>query len=247
LTFERRRLIEAVFVSIFRETAEMGKRGPQPKGEYGRKTARSAVLSVRIQPDTRARLAAATQASGRSLSQELEHRLRRTFTEDDNIVEFYGTEQTAAVVKLIGLTLNAAAGRTSARGPHEWLKEQRLFDDVIDAIVHTLLWFRPSIERRRIKSGPTTDQIERRKIKSSPTSDRIERRKIESSPTTDRIERRPITSSSTTDQVDQLIDEIRSADPSLPITKGSKRQHAMAMLKDKLGDLIPEQAKRPRK
>jgi hypothetical protein len=163
----------------------------------------------------------------------LEHRLRRTFTEDDNIVEFYGTEQTAAVVKLIGLTLNAAAGRTSARGPHEWLKEQRLFDDVIDAIVHTLRWFRPSIVRRRIKSGPTTDRIERRPIKSSPTADRIERRRI--------------TSSSTTDQVDQLIDEIRSADPSLPITKGSKRQHAMAMLKDKLGDLIPEQAKKPRK
>jgi hypothetical protein len=54
-------------------------------------------------------------------------------------------------------------------------------------------------------------------------------------------------SSLTTDQVDQLIDEIRSSDPSLPITKRSKRQHAMAMLKDKLGDLIPEQAKKPRK
>jgi len=193
---------------------------------------RSCDRGISSKPDTRARLAAGTQASGRSLSQELEHRLRRTFTEDDNIVEFYGTDHTAAVVKLIGLTLSAAAGRTSARGPHVWLKEQRLFDDVIDAIVHTLLWFRPSIERRRIKSGPTTDRIERRKIKSSPT--------------TDRIERRPITSSSTTDQVDQLIDEIRSADPSLPIER-VKASTCMAMLKDKLVDLIPEQAKRPRK
>ena len=34
-----------------------------------------------------------------------------------------------------------------------------------------------------------------------------------------------------------IINEIRSADPSLPITKRSTRQHAMAMLKDKLGDL----------
>jgi hypothetical protein len=157
----------------------------------------------------------------------LEHRLRRTFTEDDKTVEFYGTEQTAAVVKLIGLTVNAAAARTSRRGRHEWLKEQWLFDDVIDAIVHTLLWFRPGGE-----SG-----------------------------------RQQITLSSTTDRIDELIDEIRSADPSPSMTTGSSRQHAMAMLKDKLGDLarhphpydewlrksrpvriaIPEQIKRRRK
>jgi hypothetical protein len=49
--------------------------------------------------------------------------------------------------------------------------------------------------------------------------------------------RRRITLSSGTDRAEQLIDEIRSADPSIPITKGSTRQHAMAMLKDKLGDL----------
>jgi hypothetical protein len=175
----------------------MGKRGPQPKGEYGRKTARTAVLSTRLQPDTRARLLKTAKANRRSLSQELEHRLRRTFVEDDKTVEFYGTEQTAAVVKLIGLTLNAAAARNSRRGRYEWLKEQWLFDDVIDAIVHTLLWFRPGGE-----SG-----------------------------------RQQITLSSTTDRVDELINEIRSADPSLPIAKGSSRQHAMAMLKDKLGDL----------
>jgi hypothetical protein len=205
----------------------MGKRGPQPKGEYGRTTARTAVLSTRLQPDTRARLLEAAKANRRSLSQELEHRLRRTFTEDDKTVEFYGTEQTAAVVKLIGLTVNAAAARTSRRGRHEWLKEQWLFDDVIDAIVHTLLWFRPGGE-----SG-----------------------------------RQQITLSSTTDRIDELIDEIRSADPSPSMTTGSSRQHAMAMLKDKLGDLarhphpydewlrksrpvriaIPEQIKRRRK
>jgi hypothetical protein len=49
--------------------------------------------------------------------------------------------------------------------------------------------------------------------------------------------RRSITLSSGTDRAEQLIDEIRAADPSIPITKGSTRQHAMAMLKDKLGDL----------
>jgi hypothetical protein len=179
----------------------MGKRGPQPKGEYGGKIGRTAVLSTRLQPDTRARLVAAKKASGRSLSQELEHRLRRTFFEDDKVVEFYGTEQTAAVVKLIGATIQSIAARTSNKKKHEWLKEQWLFDDVMDAIAHVLLWFRPGGD-----SG-----------------------------------RREITLSSGTHRSEQLINEIRSSDPSLPITKGSNRQHAMAMLKDKLGDLAQHQ------
>jgi len=51
--------------------------------------------------------------------------------------------------------------------------------------------------------------------------------------------RRQITWSPSTDLVDQLIKEIRSADPALPITKiSTRRQHAMAILKDKLGDLV---------
>ena len=48
----------------------MGRRGPQPKGEYGGKIGRTAVLSTRLQPDTRRRLVAATETSGRSLSQD---------------------------------------------------------------------------------------------------------------------------------------------------------------------------------
>ena len=177
----------------------MGKRGPQPRGEYGGKIGRTAVLSTRLQPDTRTRLSDAAKASKRSLSQELEHRLRRTFTDDDKAVEFYGTEQNAAVVKLIGATINSTAVKTTAKRKHEWLKEQWLFDDVMDAIVHILLWFRPGGDSRQTKQ---------------------------------------ITLSSGTAKAEQLIDEIRSADPSLPISKGSTRQHAMAALKDKLGDLV---------
>jgi hypothetical protein len=37
---------------------------------------------------------------------------------------------------------------------------------------------------------------------------------------------------------ERIIDEIRSADPSIPITKKSTRQHTMARLKDQLGDLV---------
>ena len=176
----------------------MGRRGPQPKGEYGRKIARTAVLSTRLQPDTRARLVQAAKASGRSMSQELEHRLHRTFIDDDKAVEFYGSQQTAAVVKLIGATIQSTAARDSMKRKHDWLNEQWLFDDVMTAIEYVLLLFRPEGD-----SG-----------------------------------RGHITLSSGTDRADELIHEIRSADPALPITKGSTRQHALAMLKDKLGGLV---------
>jgi hypothetical protein len=131
------------------------------------------------------------------MSQELERRLQRTFIDDDNAIDFYGSQETAAVVKLIGATIQSTAARESTKRKHDWLKEQWLFDDVMGAIEYVLLWFRPDGG-----SG-----------------------------------RGHIALSSGTDRADELIHEIRSADPALPITKGSTRQHALAMLKDKLGDL----------
>src|SRR4051794_10460816 len=115
----------------------MGKRGPAPKGEYGHKTA---VFSTRLQRDTRARLAATAKASGRSLSQELEHRLRRTFVDDDKAIDFFGSVQNAAICKLLGMTI-AATGTTwlkktedgwvsDPKDGGEWLRDQKLFDRV---------------------------------------------------------------------------------------------------------------------
>jgi hypothetical protein len=178
----------------------MGSRGPQPKGEYGGKVDRTAVFSTRLQKDTRVELENAANTSGRSLSQELEHRLRRTFREDDWEIRLYGSKQNAAVVNLIGAAICSAAERFSAKRKHDWLKEQWLFDDVMDAIAHTLLWFRPG--------GDTG--------------------------------RREVKLSSGTDRAQQLINEIRAADPALPINKQFARQHDMARLKDKLGDLVRE-------
>jgi hypothetical protein len=183
----------------------MGKRGPQPKGEYGGKIARTAVLSTRLQPDTRGRLVAATEASGRSLSQELEHRLRRTFIEDDKIVDFYGSQPNAAVLKLLGAVIQATGTSWLAKtadgwvpdthkDPGEWLRDPKLFDQVLTAIVHTLSWFKPG-------GGPDEQFLFYHST------------------------------------AEQIINEIRSADPSIPITKRSRRQHTMAMLKDQLGDL----------
>jgi hypothetical protein len=128
----------------------------------------------------------------------LEHRLRRTFIDDDKAVEFYGSDRNEAVLKLVGVTIQSAAARSPSNNKVQWLDEQWLFDEVTDAIRHMLLWFRPGGDSVRNK----------------------------------------ITLSSTTDRIDGVIDEIRAADPSLPITKRSTRQHSMAMLKDKLGGLV---------
>ncbi len=184
----------------------MGKRGPPPKGEYGGKVGRTAVLSTRLQPDTRKRLSEAAKANGRSLSQELEHRLRASFIQDDNVIDFFGSQSNAAIVKLLGAVIQSTGTSwlvkkldgwvpDPRKDPGEWLRDSKLFDQVLTAIVHTLMWFKPS--------GGRDAQF----LFYHSTAERI-------------------------------IDEIRSSDPSVPLTKRSTRQHAMAMLKDKLGDLV---------
>lgn len=98
---------------------------------------------MRLRPETRLRLDAAAKASNRSVSQEVEHRLRGTFGEDDDDIKRYGSKQNAAVVNLIGAAIRSASDRDSPKKKHDWLKEQWLFDDVMAAISHVLLWFRP--------------------------------------------------------------------------------------------------------
>jgi hypothetical protein len=184
----------------------MGKRGPQPQGEYGRNIPRTAVLSTRLQPDTRARLLQSSKANRRSLSQELEHRLRGSFIDEDRVVDFYGGQPNAAILKLIGAVIQSTCTNWLVKtedswvpdlhkDPGEWLRDPKLFDEVLTAIIHTLMWFKPG--------GGRDEQF----LFYHSTAERI-------------------------------IDEIRSSDPSVPIMKRSTRQHAMAMLKDKLGDLV---------
>jgi hypothetical protein len=187
----------------------MGKRGPQPNGEYGTKAPRRAVFSARIQPDTRAQLSKAAKASGRSLSQEFEHRLRRTFIEDERDLNFYGSQSNAAIIRLLGTIIQrwCTSWRIKIaddwitdvhRDPEEWLRDPWLFDEVVTALMHALMWFRPPGKHDKQSVFFHSD-------------------------------------------TEELINEIRSSDPSLPITKRSTPQHARAMLKDKLGHL----AKRP--
>jgi hypothetical protein len=123
------------------EGLKMGKRGPAPTGEYGDK---SQVLSTRIRADTRAALVAAAENSGRSLSQEIEHRLRRTFTDDENIVDAFGSRRNYALMKLIASVIETTANLK--RPNADWLDVPYAFDQVTRAIAAVLEKIRPAGE-----------------------------------------------------------------------------------------------------
>ena len=67
-------------------------------GEYAGK---SSVFSTRIRPDLRRYLEKAAKTSGRSLSQEVEHRLRRSFVEDDKIADAFGDRRTYRLMRMM--------------------------------------------------------------------------------------------------------------------------------------------------
>lgn len=123
----------------------MGKRGPAPKGEYAGK---SKVLSTRIRPDTRAMLEKAKKESGRSLSQEIENRLRRTFYEDREIDAAFGDSKVFVLMRLVALALSSV--QNTRRPKLKWYDDPNLFDDALSTIRKVLMAIYPS---------PTTEKV----------------------------------------------------------------------------------------
>jgi hypothetical protein len=76
----------------------MGARGPKPKGEYEKQTA---VFSSRLTPELRAWVSEAASISGRSLSQEIEHRLRFSFAMDPVAERQYVERALAACLEVV--------------------------------------------------------------------------------------------------------------------------------------------------
>lgn len=124
----------------------MGKRGPQPKGDYENK---SVVFSTRLRPDTKGALEEAARASGRSLSQEVERRLRRSFEEDEKIERLFGGRQTFAMLQTLATALktmgvHAAFVRSRVLPEGEgWLSDPYAFDQAVRAANTILEAFRP--------------------------------------------------------------------------------------------------------
>src|SRR3954469_10224641 len=107
----------------------MGKRGPAPKGDYEGK---SQVLSTRIRPDTRAMLVEAAAASGRSLSQEIEHRLRRGFDSEQMIKASFGSRRNYRLMQLVALSTQVAIDPgpdfRNADAETDWLDDPTSFE-----------------------------------------------------------------------------------------------------------------------
>lgn len=114
------------------------RRGPAPKGEYAGK---SSVLSTRITADLRDWLERASKRSGRTLSQEIENRLRETFREERELTDRFGTYRTALVLQVVALVLNAMRNPDNPQA--EWLDDPHAFKLAKDAINHTLDAIRP--------------------------------------------------------------------------------------------------------
>jgi hypothetical protein len=114
------------------------KRGPAPGGEY---VGKSSVLSTRITADLREWLEKAAKTSGRTLSQEIENRLRETFREEKELSDRFGTYRTALILQVVALVLNAM--RNPENPNAEWLDDPHAFQLAKDAINHTLDAIRP--------------------------------------------------------------------------------------------------------
>jgi hypothetical protein len=107
------------------------KRGKPPRGEY---VGKSDVLSFRITPTTKAALIQAAEASGRSLSQEAEHQLRRGVLDQ-------GTGPTFALMTTIGKAIDSLVNLKSPKA--RWTEDAYLFDQARKAILGALEVLRP--------------------------------------------------------------------------------------------------------
>lgn len=129
----------------------MGKRGPKPQSPYD--GARK-VISTKVTSTLRGDLEKSAKDNGRTLSAEIEHRLRRSFDEDQGLIERLGGRQLYAILRLISATMNAA-GRQSMYfkycGPSkedQWLNDPYAYDRATKATNVVLEALRPPGESK---------------------------------------------------------------------------------------------------
>jgi hypothetical protein len=111
-------------------------KGPAPRGEY---VGKSSVFSTRITPDLRKKLEQAAKRSGRSVSQEVESRLDRTFTEDDAIADRFGDRRTYVLMRMMADAIHFG----HKRGNPLWLESPLEFEKAISAALLVLEAIRP--------------------------------------------------------------------------------------------------------
>jgi hypothetical protein len=106
-------------------------RGRPPGGEYPEK---SSVINFRIRPDTKQLLQEAANASGRTLSQESEHQLRRALIE-------MGAGPTYAFMQIIGRVVDKLVNLKDPNA--KWMHDLYLYRQARNAIIAALDLFQP--------------------------------------------------------------------------------------------------------
>jgi hypothetical protein len=118
----------------------MGKRGPQPKPPAERK---SESINIRFAPGLRAQLDAARQVDGRSLSQEIETRLRLSLEAPEKEKEKFGGPTNNWLLRIIANQIKTVE---RFAGDKRWWEDVYTFNQV-QLLVDTFLeFFRPDGE-----------------------------------------------------------------------------------------------------
>ena len=132
----------------------MTKRGRPPRGEY---PAKRRVFSSRIREDTWQTLRQAAAESGRSISQEFEHQLRRALNEEKDTERAFRDPRTLALMKMAAMAaLNSAPAGEKASNVH-WTSNVEAFDRGLNAIVNVLKAFRPLAAVDLVPAPPVLD------------------------------------------------------------------------------------------
>jgi hypothetical protein len=134
----------------------MGRRGPSAKGEYGDK---SAVLSTRISAELRAALEASVARTGLTLSREIEHRLRRTFGDEEKIETAFGSERNYRLMQMAALAIQHAAWNVE-NADADWLDDPVAFEIALRAVNNILEALRPSAKAPRLDTLAKRSAVE---------------------------------------------------------------------------------------
>lgn len=122
------------------KTSKRG-RGRPPKPVAARKRNN---LTIRLRDQTKAAIEKQAADNQRSLSEEAEHRLERSFDFDAEL----GGQRTAALIKTIARAMNATGSEaallaTGRRVGDGWLSHPYSYDQAVRAVVEVLKIFRP--------------------------------------------------------------------------------------------------------
>jgi hypothetical protein len=122
----------------------------RPKGRRGRprlpeEDRRSRNFTFRGRAELHSNLAEAAKTSRRSISEEIEHRLERSFADDRTIEAALGGQEIYDILRIVAATLHAA-GNTSAAEGGRLIDDPVRYDRAVKAVNHVLEALRPNRE-----------------------------------------------------------------------------------------------------